>query len=599
MIKMKNKLKKGNITFLIKKAFEWDKWLFILSFINSFLHAIKPIILLLYPKIIIEGLQNDIAINKLLFQIGILTVFLIIFTYFGEYLDGDIYARIMRLRNKFLLLYSRTCMSMEYQYTEDKDKLNQMHIAFRAINNNSEGIEGVYHTLFSFFTNIIVLIGYSWILLTLSPIIITILIISILINNMLVWNVKKYEYDVKDDIAFHQRILFYIENIMTDFSYGKEIRIFNLSDLFTNKFNKYKDNVLKVESSIEKKYYKAACINTLITFFTNVFIFWYLIVNTLNGTIQISNFVIYYQTIYNYDTWIRNIVEDIVKIRKQNLVISDFREFVYGNKYSRKRYRQIEKSKSYDIEFKDVFFHYPNKEEMIIKGINYKLKSGTKLAIVGPNGAGKTTLIKLLTGLYTPTSGKILLNGNDITEYDLNSYYKLFSTIFQESLVLAFSVKENIAFDDDNIRCLHNAIKVSGLENKIESLSLKENTPLLKFLDKEGIELSGGEKQKLMLARAVYKDGAIFIFDEPTANLDPIAEARIYEQFNDIVKDKTTIFISHRLASTKFCDTIIYLNNGVIEEMGTHEELMRKNGSYAKMFALQSQYYKEVDNYEF
>ncbi|WP_427340812.1 ABC transporter ATP-binding protein [Caloranaerobacter sp. DY30410] len=260
---------------------------------------------------------------------------------------------------------------------------------------------------------------------------------------------------------------------------------------------------------------------------------------------------------------------------------------------------QIEKLKSYDIEFKDVFFHYPNKEEMIIKGINYKLKNGTKLAIVGPNGAGKTTLIKLLTGLYTPTSGKILLNGNDITEYDLNSYYKLFSTIFQKSLVLAFSVKENIAFDDDNIRRLHDAIKVSGLENKIESLSLKENTPLLKFLDKEGIELSGGEKQKLMLARAVYKDGAIFIFDEPTSNLDPIAEARIYEQFNDIVKDKTTIFISHRLASTKFCDTIIYLNNGVIEEMGTHEELMRKNGSYAKMFALQSQYYKEVDNYEF
>lgn len=490
-------------------------------------------------------------------------------------------------------------MSMEYQYTEDKDKLNQMHIAFRAINNNSEGIEGVYHTLFSFFTNIIVLIGYSWILLTLSPIIITILIISILINNMLVWNVKKYEYDVKDHIAFHQRVLFYIENIMTDFSYGKEIRIFNLSDLFTNKFNKYKDNVLKVESSIEKKYYKAACINTLITFLTNVFIFWYLIVNTLNGSIQISNFVIYYQTIYNYDTWIRNIVEDIVKIRKQNLVISDFREFVYGNKCSRKRYRQIEKLKSYDIEFKDVFFHYPNKEEMIIKGINYKLKNGTKLAIVGPNGVGKTTLIKLLTGLYTPTSGKILLNGNDITEYDLNGYYKLFSTIFQESLVLAFSVKENIAFDDDNIQRLHDAIKVSGLENKIESLSLKENTPLLKFLDKEGIELSGGEKQKLMLARAVYKDGAIFIFDEPTSNLDPIAEARIYEQFNDIVKDKTTIFISHRLASTKFCDTIIYLNNGVIEEMGTHEELIRKNGSYAKMFALQSQYYKEVDNYEF
>jgi ABC-type multidrug transport system fused ATPase/permease subunit len=239
-----------------------------------------------------------------------------------------------------------------------------------------------------------------------------------------------------------------------------------------------------------------------------------------------------------------------------------------------------------------------------ISHFNLQINGGSKIALVGINGAGKTTLVKLLAGLYYPTEGEILINGRSIRDYNIEEYYRLIAVVFQDVEILAFTIAKNIAACSDdmiNYERVRKCLEMAGLKDKIDELRDKENTYLTQSIDKDGIMLSGGQMQKLMLARALYKDSPIIILDEPTAALDPIAESEIYEKYNDLTRGKTSLFISHRLSSTKFCDRIIFLENGSIVEDGTHRQLMDKGGRYAEMFEIQSHYYKEnseADNYE-
>ncbi len=289
-------------------------------------------------------------------------------------------------------------------------------------------------------------------------------------------------------------------------------------------------------------------------------------------------------------------MKDTAFVKTNFKYVGDFRDFLdIKDEVQSEELVEIPIQKPYEVEFKNVSFKYPNSDRYIFRNFSIKIKPGQKLAIVGVNGAGKTTFVKLLTRLYSPTEGEILLNGINISKFNQEEYYKLFSVVFQEIKMFAFSVAENIAFTDKNIdyERIMEAARKSCIKEKIDTLEKGLSTKVLKVIDENGIEFSGGENQKLALARALYKDGEVVILDEPTAALDPIAEHNIYMSFNDMVEDRTSVYISHRLSSTRFCDTIAFFEDGEIKELGTHDELMAKNGKYAYMFNIQAQYYRE------
>ena len=249
-----------------------------------------------------------------------------------------------------------------------------------------------------------------------------------------------------------------------------------------------------------------------------------------------------------------------------------------------------------DIKFQNVSFRYPNAEKDTLQNISFHIRGGEKVAIVGLNGAGKTTLIKLLCGLYMPTGGKILVGGNELSKYNIEEYYKHIAAVFQQIELLPLSIEDNIVFDAedaDREEKLTRVLELSGLAEKVKQLPNGAKAKFDRTLYADAVDFSGGEKQKLALARAVYKDAPIVVLDEPTSALDPIAENEIYQKYNDLTAHATSVFISHRLASTRFCDRIFFLENGAIAECGSHDELMRQGGKYAALYAVQSKYYKE------
>ena len=245
------------------------------------------------------------------------------------------------------------------------------------------------------------------------------------------------------------------------------------------------------------------------------------------------------------------------------------------------------------IEFRDVSFRYPGTDRNVLDHVSLAIGDREKLAVVGVNGAGKTTFIKLLCRLYEPTEGVILYNGTDISEIRYDEYVRLLSVVFQDFRLLAFTMEENVVLNQSSDRGkVLEAIRKSGLEDKLERLPKGLDTNVGKDFDEEGVEFSGGEGQKLVTARAYYKDAPIVVLDEPTSALDPISENAVYQRFHEIMEDKTAIFISHRLASTRFCDRVAVFAGGKIVECGTHEQLMEQEGLYRQMFLKQAEYYK-------
>lgn len=583
----------NNIWFLVKKTCKWDKKVLSYFALFTVVTAILPFINIFAPKFLIDELMGANRAERLITIVSLYFIISSVLNYLNSYLEGAHAPRFMHIAFKFGNLIKEKCMNMDFKYTEDPKTLNDRKTAERATFGSIEVIRKIFRLAGSG----IAFLGYITIVVTLNVWVLLYLVFNVAIIYYFTLRIKKYEHGKKDDISELNRKGDYIYDIMYNFAYGKDIRIYNLSQWIANKFQRFKAEEVKIHKDIKYKYFKVALVEIFLHLIRESIVYIYLIYMVLNGNLSIGNFVMYSAVIAGFATWMQNILDDIAFINTQSLYIDDYRDFLDQDlEIEKSNYVNIPKDNNYEIEFKNVSFKYPNSERYILKNLSLKINKGQRLAIVGINGAGKTTFVKLITRLYEPTEGEILLNGVNITKFDRDEYYKLFSAVFQEIKMFAFSIAENISFKEkdkiDRERVME-SINKAGMVEKINSLENGIDTSLLKILDSTGIEFSGGQNQKLALARGLYKDGPIVILDEPTAALDPIAEYNIYKSFNNMIGDKTALFISHRLASTRFCDVIAYFEDGEIQEYGTHEELLMKNGKYAEMFNVQASYYKE------
>lgn len=504
-------------------------------------------------------------------------------------------------RYKMTDLVTRKQLSMFYQTYEQKevrDLANRASIATQMW----DGVQPLTDLVYSGFGMLENLMGYilfGSVISLASPWLVPILTVAPIVNILSVKAYNKWEYSHRSQMTDLNQKLSYAEELPDHFSAAKDIRIYSMASWLRECYRDLSGQREKWDRKIAKKSFLSRIADLAVILIRDGGAYALLIHMFYNGEIGIDEFVLYFAAISSFVSWIGGIILCWNKANTVSLKLCDFREFIDYPEYDGSG---IAKAADHmdtvpEIEFRNVSFRYDGAERDIIHKLSFKIKSGEKLALVGLNGAGKTTLVKLLCGLYRPSSGEILFNGVSLADFKREDYYKLIAPVFQEVRTAFFSLAETVSGKstaETDLKKAEICMRQAGLGAKIDALPEGIHTKLNKKVHENGTELSGGEAQKLMIARALYKDAPLLILDEPTAALDPIAESKIYTAFNTMANNKTALFISHRLASTSFCDRIILLENGSIIEEGTHQELIAEKGKYKELFDIQSCWYKDA-----
>ena len=510
------------------------------------------------------------------------------------------YNKIGYFRMDFLKELMHKTMTMDLKYYENPEFADEMESCIIAVQSNTNGIEGIYHTVYLLSAKLLGAILLAIILTQVNFWIVVVTVLSILVTFWTLGKVSDARYKRKEELNQAERRNYGYGNLTTDFSYGKDIRIYNFQNRFLQSYEneiKNLEGIYKDISLIEGKF---SLLSILGLVFADLFAYYIL---TTNGmmTFQVSEFVMYLTATSIFSLLMNEITEDFANIHREFAYCKDTIGFLDINLItdeSDKRYAPI---KPISVEFEHVSFKYPNSKKYVFEDLSFRIKPSEKLALVGVNGAGKTTIVKLLTGLYRPTSGRILIDGIDYTRFSIEDLHELFGVVFQDIEPLAVTIKENVAASSKDIdeKRVEMVLRQVGLWDKISQYEKGIDQMLLKIIDEDGAVLSGGENQKLMIARALYRERTqMMVMDEPTAALDALAEEKIYREFDQIMQGKTSLFISHRLASTLFCDRIILLDGGKVLEEGTHDELLSHDGLYAHMFKTQGKYYQGVGKNE-
>lgn len=609
-IEEKNKTKtNGTYTFTSNALWHWKEQfrreprMAVSVLALSVIAVVLPLLNARLPKQVLRGLEEHLELKQLVLQVGILILILAAGSMVKSALDAYIKRMQGPFEDDFNLRMLKKRLYVDYDVLESKKFNDDAHAVFDSLYRNNSVLRDGSMIWQRFLTAAAGLVLYSAILIKQSIVAVLLVWVPALLILGLKERAAAYDRQLRPEADKASRKMKYVEECACDLAGGKDIRMYDLAGWLLTILHKEQMTADGYVKRWENGYFAVNICDAILCFIRDFGIYLYFIWKIVNGDMAVSDFVWYTAIAASCQEACSALLDSREKLGRLSFDYSRLRQFLSSWEESAFRGMHYEKPGSaVEIRLEHVGFTYPGSTKPTIKDVNVTLRPGERIALVGLNGAGKSTLVKLLCGLYRPTQGTIFINGRPQEEYTKEEYFSLLAVVFQDVKLLPMTIAQNVAsdvgtyIDHERVR---ECLKLSGLWQKVSTFPKREDTPLGASILDDGIALSGGENQKLWMARALYKNAPMLLLDEPTAALDPLAEQQIYQKYMEMVEGRTSVFISHRLASTRFCDRILLLEGGTIIEQGTHDELIRQNGRYAQLFEIQGKYYRaEKDDAE-
>ena len=583
----------SNMAFMFRRTWKYAKSKYFLMILDSVKSTVQPFVLLIIPKYILDELASERRVDVTLRYIAYYAAAVVGFNLISLIISRFGSDQSMKIDHRVAMDQHTKWLHMDYDKFENgrvRD-LEARSVSAAEPRNFAED------KVLGFISNLIRLGGYTYIIMSLHPIMILFILTVIAANTLIARRSAKLGYEYTTAMTRLSRRFNYIFRTMVDFKVGKDVRINGADSWLKSKFEKESEEYIRDHRAQQRKLLGINTLSDIIGLIQTVVMYGYCGYLAISGGITVGSFTVFLGALTAFTGTFNEFVKRFPALGLLSKYIDDYREFLRCAEHEGKELENSDISalpEHCDIEFVNVSFKYPDTDRYVLKNINIKIKAGERLSIVGYNGAGKSTFIKLLCRFYKPTEGKILLGGVDISTYPPPEYRRRLAVVFQDYQLFYMSVRYNIVLNlEEDPERVRKALAESGILEKIEGLENGIDTSYGRILYYHSRDFSGGETQKIACARAYYRDSPIVILDEPTSALDPVAETQLYGRFNEIIGDKTAVYISHRLASVKFCDSIAVFADGELVERGTHAELMKKNGIYADMFTKQAHYYIE------
>jgi len=561
--------------------------------------SIITLLSLVLPKLIIDSLFVKKNMEETIYYVVAFVLIVSLLSFIKNILSNYILVHRMQVFKKFQIYLGDMVMNADYLRLEDEKYLNLKEKACKYLYGNGSGFAHILEDAFNILGYIITMFGMATIVSRLNSNLVYVMVIIVFINTISENYVKKKNIQLNLQRASHERRSSYFSNLFSDFRYGKDIRTYNISKWLIKKYDSQLEQMQIIYNKMAKNNIKLVGIQSVTSFLQQTFMYFNLIFSALKGLITLGDFTMFINTINQFVSTLSSLITEIINLRRYSDYYESYQTFVEQNNKSETKCGNFKPDLDMDnlcIEFVNVSFKYPGQQDYALKNISIKLPLNQKISIVGENGAGKSTFIKLLTRIYIPTEGKILINSVNINDIEYDYYINLFATVFQDYKLFSMSIEDNIVLDKTNNKgVLISILKHIGINDRVLKLKNGTDTYIYKDFDTEGMEPSGGESQKIAIARALYRDSPIIILDEPTSAFDPKAEAQFYQQFIELFENKSILFISHRLSVNLFCDYILVFKNGELIEKGNFNELLDLKGAYYELYSIQSQFYTKRD----